>query len=198
MWNYLQPLVTKAFVAGEVVDVGRAQTWTGVLNAIYPVSACAISLILTKLADKLGNKPVYAACLFCGAVGYAMLAMTGSKILMGASMLLIGVAWAGILAMPYSIFSRTIDARSAGAYMGIFNFTVTIPQICMGLCGGLLVALIKKIAFGAGYFQSIAQDAAAKALAESRIAAGIFLIAGLFMLLASISVHFVSDKKYND
>ena len=198
MWNYLQPLVTKAYVVDGVVNVGQAQTWTGVLNAIYPVSACVISLVLTGLANKFGNKPTYAICLFSGALGYALLALTGSKALMAVAMLFIGVAWAGILAMPYSIFSRTIDARSAGAYMGIFNFTVTIPQICMGLCGGLLVSLIKKIAFGAGYFQSIAGDVAAKALAESKIAAGIFLIAGLFMLLASISVHFVNDKKYND
>jgi maltose/moltooligosaccharide transporter len=198
MWNYLQPLVTKAFVADGVVNTGQAQTWTGVLNAIYPVSACVISLVLTSLANKFGNKPMYAICLFCGAIGYTMLALTGSKVLMAIAMLFIGVAWAGILAMPYSIFSRTIDARSAGAYMGIFNFTVTIPQICMGLCGGLFVSLIKKLVFDAGYFQSIAGDAAANALAESKIAGGIFLIAGLFMLLASISVHFVSDKKYND
>ena len=91
-----------------------------------------------------------------------------NQYLMMLPMVGIGIAWAGILAMPYSILSRGVDARSMGAYMGIFNFTITIPQIVIGLTGGLIV----KWAFGSD--------------------AGLMLgLAAVFMLLAAISVAFV-------
>lgn len=192
MWNYLKPLITRSFIIGDVVNTGAAQTWTGVLNAVYPVSACIISLLMTRIAAKFGNKPVYAATLLCGAIGYIWLSFAENQYVQMLPMLLIGIAWAGILAMPYSILSRAIDARASGAYMGIFNFTVVIPQICMGLLGGALVSIIKNATMGKAAYMAL--DGAARTAADSRIAAGIFIIAGIFMLIASISVYFVKEK----
>jgi maltose/moltooligosaccharide transporter len=192
MWNYLKPLITRSFIAGDAVNVGAAQTWTGVLNAVYPVSACIVSLLMTRLSRKLGNKPVYAATLLCGAIGFIWLSFAQNQYWQMIPMLFIGIAWAGILAMPYSILSRAIDARASGAYMGIFNFTVVIPQICMGLLGGAMVSLIRNAAFGKASYAML--DGAAKAAADSRIAAGIFIIAGIFMLLACVCVYFVKEK----
>ena len=84
----------------------------------------------------------------------------------------IGIAWAGILAMPYSILSRDVEATSMGAYMGIFNFTITIPQIVIGLIGGAIV----KWCFGSEAIWMLA-------------------LAGVFMLLAAVSVAFVRTGK---
>ena len=83
----------------------------------------------------------------------------------------IGVAWAGILAMPYAILSQSVEARRMGVYMGIFNFTITVPQIVVGLTGGLIV----KYLFGGQPLAMIA-------------------LAGVFMLLAAVSVGFVREK----
>ena len=83
----------------------------------------------------------------------------------------IGIAWAGILAMPYSILSRSVNASDMGAYMGIFNFTITIPQIVIGLTGGLIV----KWVFGSQAIYMLG-------------------LAGVFMLLAAISVAFVGRR----
>ena len=84
----------------------------------------------------------------------------------------IGVAWAGILAMPYAILSRAVDARRMGVYMGIFNFTITIPQIVIGLTGGMIVEHL----FGSSPMSMLA-------------------LAGVFMLLAAVSVAFVREKR---
>lgn len=192
MWNYLKPLITRTFIDGDVVNMGAAQTWTGVLNAVYPVSACIVSLLMTRLASRFGNKPVYAATLLCGAIGFIWLSFAQDKYMLMLPMLLIGIAWAGILAMPYSILSRAIDARASGAYMGIFNFTVVIPQIFMGLLGGAMVSVIRNAAFGKASYQAL--SGAAKAAADSNIAASIFIIAGIFMLLASLFVGIVKEK----
>lgn len=173
MWNYLKPAITGVVTdnAGTVLAEGATATWVGVLNAVYPVPACIIALFMTQLANRYGNKTVYAATLACGALGFLGLSLLHNQYLLMLPMVGIGIAWAGILAMPYSILSRSIDAASAGAYMGIFNFTIVIPQICMGLLGGVIV----KHVFGGN-------------------AVAMLALAGALMLCAAVSVAFVKDK----
>ena len=60
------------------------------------------------------------------------------------SMVLVGFAWASILAMPYAILAGSINPKKMGVYMGIFNFFIVIPQIINALIGGPLV----KYAYG--------------------------------------------------
>ena len=175
MWTYLKPAITGVVTdpaTGEVLSAGATQTWVGVLNGIYPIPACIVSIFLGRIAAKYGNKVVYAACLLCGALGFGGLLLVQDKYLMMLPMIGIGIAWAGILAMPYSILSRDVEATSMGAYMGIFNFTITIPQIVIGLIGGAIV----KWCFGSEAIWMLA-------------------LAGVFMLLAAVSVAFVRTGK---
>ena len=48
-------------------------------------------------------------------------------------MLLVGVAWASILSMPYAMLANAIPAAKMGFYMGVFNFFIVIPQILASL-----------------------------------------------------------------
>ena len=194
MWNYLKPLITASFVdpASGNVDIGAAETWTGVFNAVYPVPACIMAIFMTQLASKWGNKTVYACCLLCGAIGYFGLTAVENRYLQMLPMVFIGIAWAGILAMPYAILSRAIDARNAGAYMGIFNFTITIPQICMGLVGGLIVKAVKPFVLGGQRYELLSQ--VEQVQADSTTAGWMIALAGAFMLLAALSVHFITEK----
>lgn len=171
MWTYLKPAITGVVTdpaTGEVLSAGATQTWVGVLNGIYPIPACIVSIFLSRIAARYGNKAVYAACLLCGAFGFGGLLFVHNQYLMMLPMVGIGIAWAGILAMPYSILSRDVQAANMGAYMGIFNFTITIPQIVIGLTGGLIV----KWCFGSDAIWMLG-------------------LAGVFMLLAAVSVAFV-------
>ena len=169
MWNYLKPAITGVVTdnAGVVLAEGATATWVGVLNAVYPIPACIIALFMTQIANRYGNKTVYAVTLACGALGFLGLSLLHNQYLLMIPMIGIGIAWAGILAMPYSILSRAIDANCAGAYMGIFNFTIVIPQICMGLIGGVIVKYI----FGGN-------------------AVAMLALAGAMMLCAAASVAF--------
>ena len=145
MWTYLKPAITGIVTdptTGALLSEGATQTWVGVLNGIYPIPACIAAIFLGRIAAKFGNKAVYAACLLFGAAGFGSLLLIHDKYMMMLPMVGIGIAWAGILAMPYSILSREVDARNMGAYMGIFNFTITIPQIVIGLTGGIIVKWI--------------------------------------------------------
>jgi maltose/moltooligosaccharide transporter len=48
----------------------------------------------------------------------------------------IGIAWASILSMPYSILSAALPSNKMGVYMGIFNFFIVIPEILSALFFG--------------------------------------------------------------
>ncbi|RQP09744.1 MAG: MFS transporter, partial [Chryseobacterium sp.] len=54
-------------------------------------------------------------------------------------MLLLGFAWASILAMPYAMLIDALPLRKMGVFMGIFNFFIVIPQIINGVIGGPIV-----------------------------------------------------------
>lgn len=177
MWTYLKPAITGAVTdhaTGAVLSDGATQTWVGVLNGTYPIPACIASLFIGGIAARFGNKTVYAVSLLLGAAGFAGLYLLRDQYALMIPMIGIGIAWAAILAMPYAILSRAVEARRMGVYMGIFNFTITIPQIAIGLTGGLIVKYL------------FASEA------SSMIA-----LAGVFMLLAAVSVAFVKDKPDN-
>ncbi len=174
MWTYLKPAITGLVTdpSGAVLSEGATQTWVGVLNAIYPIPACIAAIFMAKIAARFGNRPVYAVCLLSGAAGFFGLTMLHNQYALIIPMIGIGIAWAGILAMPYSILSRALDARRTGVYMGIFNFTITIPQIVIGLTGGLII----RYCFGSDPMKMLA-------------------LAGAFMTCAAISVVFVKEKQ---
>ena len=172
MWTYLKPAITGSVTAGGLLlTEGETQTWVGVLNGVYPIPACIAALFMTKLATRFGNKRVYATCLLFGVLGFAGLCLLKDKYALMIPMLGIGIAWAGILAMPYAILSRTVDPKRMGVYMGIFNFTITIPQIVIGLTGGVIV----KYCFGSDAVMMLA-------------------LACVFMLLAAVSVAFIREN----
>ena len=152
----------------------EAGNWNGVLSGIYGIFAVVFSIVMTKLADKLGRKKVYLVALLVGALGLASMYIFDDKYMLIISMLGVGIAWAAILAMPYAILSAALPADKMGVYMGLFNATITIPQITAGLCGGLLFTYI------AG---------------GSSIA--MLVVAGVSMLFAAISVYFVKEDHIN-
>lgn len=177
MWTYLKPAITGVVtdhVTGAVLSDGATQTWVGVLNGTYPIPACIASLFIGGIAARYGNKTVYAVSLLLGAVGFAGLCLLHDQYALMLPMIGIGIAWAAILAMPYAILSRAVEPRRMGVYMGIFNFTITVPQIAIGLTGGLIVKYL------------FASDASA-----------MIALAGVFMLLAAVAVGFVKDGAEN-
>ncbi|MFN4299291.1 MAG: MFS transporter [Thermaurantimonas sp.] len=122
-------------------EFNDAGNWTGILFAAYSVFAALYSLLMPKLADKYGRKTVYALSLIAGGIGLISILLIKNQYLLLVPMIGIGVAWAAILAMPYALLSSRLPAQDTGVYMGLFNATITIPQIVAGLTGGLLLSL---------------------------------------------------------
>lgn len=118
-------------------EFNEAGNWTGVIFAAYSVFAALFSLVLTRLADRFGRKNTYMLSLIAGGIGLLSMVFIKDKNVLFLSMIGVGIAWAAILAMPYAILSSSLPPQQTGVYMGIFNATITIPQIVAGLLGGV-------------------------------------------------------------
>ena len=130
------------FNKDEVKKSNDAGDWTGVIFAAYSVFAALFSLAITPLANKYGRKNIYMISLILGGFGLISMLFIQDKNLLLIPMVGVGIAWAGILALPYAILSSSLPPKQTGVYMGLFNATITIPQIAAGLLGGVLLSLV--------------------------------------------------------
>ena len=86
--------------------------------------------------------------------------------------LLIGCAWAAMLAMPFTFVTNALQGYGhMGAYLGLFNGTICIPQIVAALCGGIVLSLI-------GSHQS-----------------SMMLVAAVLLVVGAACVTVIRDKK---
>jgi maltose/moltooligosaccharide transporter len=115
--------------------------WAGYCSGVYN-AVCFISApLLPLLVSRIGRRGTHSVCLLAGAVGLLSIAVIHNKWLLFVPMLGIGVAWASILSMPYSILAAAIPSNRMGVYMGIFNFFIVIPQLLAASVLGLLLRL---------------------------------------------------------
>jgi maltose/moltooligosaccharide transporter len=56
--------------------------------------------------------------------------------------MLIGCGWAAMLAMPFAMLTNSLSGSSMGAYLGLFNCTICLPQIIAALLGGVILSLV--------------------------------------------------------
>jgi len=57
--------------------------------------------------------------------------------------LLIGCAWAAMLACPFTLVTNALQGYGhMGAYLGLFNGTICLPQIVAALCGGIILHMV--------------------------------------------------------
>lgn len=144
MWVFTTPAIAEHVYnvpAGDTQSVAYADAgnWVGILFGIYNVVSAVYALILPKLANIWGKKNAHAFSLIVGGISLISIYFIKNHDLLVVPMIGIGFAWGSILSMPYSMLSASLPAKKMGIYMGLFNFFITLPQICNGLFGGLIV-----------------------------------------------------------
>ena len=178
MWVYTTRAIANQVWGPDALDAksigfNEAGDWTGVLFAFYSAIAAIYSLLIPSIAKSIGRKKTYSFSLLMGGLGLISMFLIEDKNLLLLSMIGVGFAWAAILAMPYAMLSGSLPADKMGVYMGLFNATITLPQIAAGLLGSTLIAL-----FG-GFPMAI------------------IVIAGASMLIAGLGVIFIKEKTTN-
>ena len=159
VWNTTDAC-TKAFQ-----DAGD---WVGILFAVQAVGSVLWVVVLPQFKS---SKMAYAVSLIIGGVGFALIPFLHDKYLQFIPFLMIGAGWAAMLAMPFTFVTNALQGYGhMGAYLGLFNGTICIPQIVAALCGGHVLWVV-------GSHQS-----------DMMIVAGVLLICG------ALAVSLIKEK----
>ncbi len=160
MWINTTPVVAQYFFGSANPASAAYQNggnWVGVLFAVYNgVASIAALTLLPALSRRIGKARTHIVCLLAGAMGYASFFVLRDPHLLVVSEIGIGIAWASILAMPYSILASSLPQGKLGIYMGLFNVFVVIPQLLVAtVMGSIMKAFfpgepIWTMAFAAG------------------------------------------------
>ncbi len=142
MWNYTNGAIAETCWNTTDPSSGAFQeagNWVGVLFAVQAVGSVAWAAVLPRIP---GRRLAYSASLALGAAGFAMMPFVHDKYALFLPFLLTGCAWAAMLAMPFTIVTNALDGGHMGAYLGLFNGTICIPQILAALLGGSVLTLV--------------------------------------------------------
>lgn len=87
----------------------------------------------------MGKKYTHTACLLLGGLGLIAVNHIHEPAYLYVAMGLVGIAWASILSMPYSMLAGCLPADKMGIYMGVFNFFIVLPEIIASLFFGKIM-----------------------------------------------------------
>ncbi len=162
MWTYTTSGIAESVwhtADPKSADYQAAGNWVGVLFAVQSIGSIVWAVVLPFFKT---NKSAYFTSLLLGGIGFIATFFIDDKYLLFVPFLLIGCAWAAILALPFTILTNALKGNNMGAYLGLFNGTICIPQIIAAVLGGSLLTL-----FGGQPIVML-------------VLAGVFLIVGAF------------------
>ncbi|MCH5217031.1 MAG: MFS transporter [Muribaculaceae bacterium] len=126
----------KTVLDAATTQYNEAGDYVGLLYAIQALGSVGWALLLPKLGSR---KFSYIISLILGGGGFLMMAFVTNKALLVVAFLLIGCAWAAMLAWPFTILTNSLKSGNIGAYLGLFNCTICIPQIIAAIVGGWIL-----------------------------------------------------------
>lgn len=172
MWNYTPGAISET--VWNTTDTStyayqEAGNWVGILFAVQAMGSVAWALVLPRFRN---TKVAYAISLLVAGIGFGMVPFIHDQYLLFVPFLLIGAGWAAMLAMPFTFVTNALQGYGhMGAYLGLFNGTICVPQIVAAAISGYLLTLV-------GSHQS-----------------NMMFVAGIFLCLGAFSVSFIRAEK---
>ena len=169
MWTYTNgAIASNVWGTTDAASEGyqAAGNWVGVVFAVQAVGSMLWALVIPRFSSL---KTAYVVSLLTGAAGFASVFFLHNQYALFASFLLIGAAWAAMLALPFTLLTNSLSGEHMGEYLGLFNCTICLPQIVAAALGGLVL----------------------KAVGGSQ--AAMLLIAGVLLVAGACSVALVNE-----
>ena len=171
MWTYTNGAIADTvWGTTDVRSEGyqEAGNWVGILFAVQAIGSMLWALLIPKFKN---IKTAYVVSLLLGAVGFASVFFIHDQYILFVSFLLIGAAWAAMLAIPFTLLTNSLSGDHIGTYLGLFNGTICLPQIVAAACGGILLKMV----------------------GGSQVS--MFLIAGILLVCGAVAVYLVKEKR---
>lgn len=172
MWNYTPGAISET--VWNTTDTStyayqEAGNWVGILFAVQAIGSVAWALVLPRFRN---TKVAYAISLVVAGIGFGMVPFIHDQYLLFVPFLLIGAGWAAMLAMPFTFVTNALQGYGhMGAYLGLFNGTICVPQIIAAAVSGYILTLV-------GSHQS-----------------NMMFVAGIFLCLGAFCVSFIRAEK---
>lgn len=171
MWTYTNGTVAaNCWGTSDVTSEGyqAAGNWVGILFAVQAIGSVVWAVVLPKFKNR---KMAYSLSLVLGGIGFVACAFIHDQYVLFVPFLLIGCAWAAMLAMPFTFVTNALQGYGhMGAYLGLFNGTICVPQIVAAAIGGVILSLV-------GSVQSC-----------------MMVVAGVSVLIGSVVVFTIKEK----
>ena len=143
MWSYTTGAI--ADTVWGTTDVTSeayqdAGSWTGIVFGVQTLGAVLWAMVQPQFRNM---KLAYSVSLLLGCIGFVMVPFVHDQYLLFVPFLLIGCAWAAMLAMPFALVTNALQGYGhMGVYLGLFNCTICVPQIIAALLGGAVLSLV--------------------------------------------------------
>ena len=151
MWTYTNgSIALNVFDTPVVENMGRivldtksieyqnAANWVGVVFAVQAIGSVLWAMAIPFFKNR---KLAYIVSLLLGGIGFISIYFVHDPYMLFVSFLLIGCAWAAMLALPFTILTNSLSGGHMGTYLGLFNGTICVPQIVAAALGGTILSL---------------------------------------------------------
>ena len=128
--------ITRTVLDTTSEQYNAAGNWVGILFAVQAVGSVLWAIVIPMFKNK---KLIYSLSLVLGGLGFISTYFMHDPYLLFISFLLIGCAWAAMLALPFTILTNALSGGHMGTYLGLFNGTICLPQIVAAVLGGLIL-----------------------------------------------------------
>lgn len=142
MWTYTNGGIAHnvwSTTETDSMEYQEAGNWVGILFFVQAIGSIVWAFLLSYFKKpKVG----YSLSLLLGGIGFISTYFIHDQHVLFISYLLIGCAWAAILSMPFALLTNSLSGSSMGAYLGLFNCTICLPQIFAAIIGGHLLKAV--------------------------------------------------------
>lgn len=130
---------TSVVLNTESKEYNDAGNWVGILFAVQAIGSVLWAVCLPMFRNR---KFSYSLSLLLGAAGFITAGLFHNPYMLFISFALIGCAWSAMLAWPFTILTNSLRNGNIGAYLGLFNCSICIPQIVGALLGGWILSML--------------------------------------------------------
>lgn len=127
----------------DVTSAGyqAAGNWYGILTAVYSIAGIVWGLIYAH-AKAGSRKKWYTFGMIVGGLGLTWMTFVTTKTTSIIAMIMFGIGNFSINTIPFTLLTSSLNGKNEGAYLGLFNVGICVPQIVASLCSFLLFPLV--------------------------------------------------------
>lgn len=144
VWTYTTGTCARnIWHTSDVTSAGyqAAGNWYGILTAVYSIAGIVWGLIYAH-AKAGSRKKWYTFGMVVGGLGLVWMTFVTTKTTSIIAMIMFGIGNFSINTIPFTLLTSSLNGKNEGAYLGLFNVGICVPQIVASLCSFFLFPLV--------------------------------------------------------